>query len=399
MSNINPQNIDGTYPIAGQDNDSQGFRNNFTNTVNNFVFAAAELTDLQNNAILKAPLTSVGQTTLNNNLNNAQLIGAQLLESTYTLNNLTTPSGNLQVSWASGQFQTVTLSSDTTMTFDTSWSGLSGFWTWIRLKVTVSTSSVALTLPAAVSINTANIQGVSGQTVTLPTGVYEFEFATPDGGTTITVRDLLRNYNTEIAGNSATFVTANITGNLIANIITTATGSNGNLTLDPDGTADVVLPNNTSLWILDLTPSINTTSGALIVTGGAGIAGNVNIGGNLTVAGDSTFNGNVIRAGAQIDSGYQYYAPSANTSITANVTVSRLILDPTVDALGIVLTLPGGNVDAKVLTVSSTANIAGMQFIGSYGTTVSPSVNVAIPKGTQIQFFYHAVESKWYKVG
>ena len=399
MSNINPQNIDGTYPRAGQDNDSQGFRNNFTNTVNNFVFAAAELTDLQNNAILKAPLTSVGQTTLNNNLNNAQLIGAQLLESTYTLNNLTTPSGNLQVSWASGQFQTVTLSSDTTMTFDTSWSGLSGFWTWIRLKVTVSTSSVALTLPAAVSINTANIQGVSGQTVTLPTGVYEFEFATPDGGTTITVRDLLRNYNTEIAGNSATFVTANITGNLIANIITTATGSNGNLTLDPDGTADVVLPNNTSLWILDLTPSINTTSGALIVTGGAGIAGNVNIGGNLTVAGDSTFNGNVIRAGAQIDSGYQYYAPSANTSITANVTVSRLILDPTVDALGIVLTLPGGNVDAKVLTVSSTANIAGMQFIGSYGTTVSPSVNVAIPKGTQIQFFYHAVESKWYKVG
>ena len=399
MSNINPQNIDGTYPRAGQDNDSQGFRNNFTNTVNNFVFAAAELTDLQNNAILKAPLTSVGQTTLNNNLNNAQLIGAQLLESTYTLNNLTTPSGNLQVSWASGQFQTVTLSSDTTMTFDTSWSGLSGFWTWIRLKVTVSTSSVALTLPAAVSINTANIQGVSGQTVTLPTGVYEFEFATPDGGTTITVRDLLRNYNTEIAGNSATFVTANITGNLIATIITTATGSNGNLTLDPDGTADVVLPNNTSLWILDLTPSINTTSGALIVTGGAGIAGNVNIGGNLTVAGDSTFNGNVIRAGAQIDSGYQYYAPSANTSITANVTVSRLILDPTVDALGIVLTLPGGNVDAKVLTVSSTANIAGMQFIGSYGTTVSPSVNVAIPKGTQIQFFYHAVESKWYKVG
>ena len=399
MSNINPQNIDGTYPIAGQDNDSQGFRNNFTNTVNNFVFAAAELTDLQNNAILKAPLTSVGQTTLNNNLNNAQLIGAQLLESTYTLNNLTTPSGNLQVSWASGQFQTVTLSSDTTMTFDTSWSGLSGFWTWIRLKVTVSTSSVALTLPAAVSINTANIQGVSGQTVTLPTGVYEFEFATPDGGTTITVRDLLRNYNTEIAGNSATFVTANITGNLIANIITTATGSNGNLTLDPDGTADVVLPNNTSLWIFDLTPSINTTSGALINYGGAGIAGNVNIGGNLTVAGDSTFNGNVIRAGAQIDSGYQYYAPSANTSITANVTVSRLILDPTVDALGIVLTLPGGNVDAKVLTVSSTANIAGMQFIGSYGTTVSPSVNVAIPKGTQIQFFYHAVESKWYKVG
>ena len=30
-SNINPNNIDGTYPVAGQDNDSQGFRTNFTN--------------------------------------------------------------------------------------------------------------------------------------------------------------------------------------------------------------------------------------------------------------------------------------------------------------------------------------------------------------------------------
>ena len=29
-SSINPNNIDGTYPIAGQDNDSQGFRDNFT---------------------------------------------------------------------------------------------------------------------------------------------------------------------------------------------------------------------------------------------------------------------------------------------------------------------------------------------------------------------------------
>ena len=28
-SNINPNNIDTTYPVAGQDNDSQGFRDNF----------------------------------------------------------------------------------------------------------------------------------------------------------------------------------------------------------------------------------------------------------------------------------------------------------------------------------------------------------------------------------
>ena len=47
-SNINPNNINGNFPVAGQDNDSQGFRDNFTNILNNFSFASSEITDLQN---------------------------------------------------------------------------------------------------------------------------------------------------------------------------------------------------------------------------------------------------------------------------------------------------------------------------------------------------------------
>ena len=46
-SQINPNNIDGTYPVAGQDNNSQGFRDNFTNTKTNFQLAANEISDLQ----------------------------------------------------------------------------------------------------------------------------------------------------------------------------------------------------------------------------------------------------------------------------------------------------------------------------------------------------------------
>ena len=42
-SNINPNNIDGSYPVAGQDNNSQGFRDNFTNTATNFQYAADEI--------------------------------------------------------------------------------------------------------------------------------------------------------------------------------------------------------------------------------------------------------------------------------------------------------------------------------------------------------------------
>jgi len=56
MSNINPNNINGSFPVAGQDNDSQGFRDNFTNILNNFSFAKAELEDLASKAVLKNAL-------------------------------------------------------------------------------------------------------------------------------------------------------------------------------------------------------------------------------------------------------------------------------------------------------------------------------------------------------
>ena len=46
-SNINLTNIDTTYPIAGQDNDSQGFRDNFTNINTNFTEAKTEIEALQ----------------------------------------------------------------------------------------------------------------------------------------------------------------------------------------------------------------------------------------------------------------------------------------------------------------------------------------------------------------
>jgi hypothetical protein len=44
---INPSNIDVTYPIAGQDNDTQGFRDNFNNIKNNLTTAKNEISDIQ----------------------------------------------------------------------------------------------------------------------------------------------------------------------------------------------------------------------------------------------------------------------------------------------------------------------------------------------------------------
>jgi hypothetical protein len=46
-STINTNNIDITYPIAGQDNDTQGFRDNFRNIRNNLIVAKNEITEIQ----------------------------------------------------------------------------------------------------------------------------------------------------------------------------------------------------------------------------------------------------------------------------------------------------------------------------------------------------------------
>ena len=48
-SKIVPGNIDGTYPKAGQDNSSQGFRDNFNEIKTNFTEAKSEIEDLQTN--------------------------------------------------------------------------------------------------------------------------------------------------------------------------------------------------------------------------------------------------------------------------------------------------------------------------------------------------------------
>ena len=48
-SSIVPGNIDGTYPTAGQDNSSQGFRDNFNAIKNNFTESKTEIEALQSN--------------------------------------------------------------------------------------------------------------------------------------------------------------------------------------------------------------------------------------------------------------------------------------------------------------------------------------------------------------
>jgi hypothetical protein len=245
MSNINPQSIDGTYPIAGQDNNSQGFRDNFTNTVNNFTFAAAELTDLQQNAVLKAALGSVGQTSVTNDMNYALLTHPQIKAAVETPSlNLTVSTGAFVVNWESGHFQSVTVTGATSFTFS-NWP-VANYYTKLRLQVTVTGGPHNLTFPSGVNLNLSTIQGyTSGQVVSLNTGLYVFEFSTVNAGANVIIEDVLRNVNSgSIVETSIQqyYPTANvaIAGNVgISRILVTPT-PNGGIT---SFFVDVTLPN------------------------------------------------------------------------------------------------------------------------------------------------------------
>lgn len=289
MSNINPQNIDGTFPIAGQDNNSQGFRDNFTNTINNFTFAAAELTDLQTYAVLKGPLGSVGQTgTPINNMNYAFLTSAQLVESVETINQIgnVIAGGSRLLDWTDGHFQTVSVTGSATLSFASTWPQ-ANLWTKLRLRI-LSYGSTALTFPGTVTENIASINGfVSGTTVNLSAGVHEFEFTTYDNGSTVAIHDLMSNLGPVVqqfkpTGNVA--ITANIG---TERLLVTPTPSGG-----------------ITSFFLDVTLPNVQTNGATI-----SISSNVAVG---------TF-----RA---LPSYTSRVSPSANTTIAAGTSVSYIYM-------------------------------------------------------------------------
>jgi len=188
-SQINPYNINGAYPVAGQDNNSQGFRTNFTNTSTNFEYAAQEITALQSNAILKAAIAGV---TLDNDMNGSLLFNAQTQQITRTALAVNAAAGTATVNWTAASYFYFTTSVPTTIVSFPSYpnSGVFGSWT---VAITISNiANNAVTFPAAVTVNT-NIQGwnTSTNTVTFAAiGTYTFEFGTSNGGTVVTVNEV-----------------------------------------------------------------------------------------------------------------------------------------------------------------------------------------------------------------
>jgi hypothetical protein len=241
-SQINPNNIDGEYPVAGVSNNTQGMRDNFTNIKTNFQYAEDELDDLQSKGVFKAALTG---TTLDNNMGNNLIYNARIQGFSGTLIQIANTSGTITVDCSAGPVQTIAMGGNISISFTTATWPAAGSVGIIRLIITVDQAGRTMTLPATVSLGTTGIQGYSANVITFAAaGTYEFGFLTYDQGLTITLFD----YNRPLS-----YYTNPVT--IAANTVSTS-----------------------------------STTGALTVTGGAGIGGNLNVAGNLVTY---TSSGNV----------------------------------------------------------------------------------------------------------
>ena len=440
-SQVNPNNIDGTYPVAGQDNDSQGFRDNFTNIRNNLVYVKAEVEDLQNKAVLKSALTN---TVLDNDFSGNTISSPSLSAWRENYNNIGSASGSVTVNFTNGNFQKITMSGSTTLAFSFP-TNTSNQYASIKLWVNNTDASYTLTLPTICTLgdpdSIAGLAGTNPPVITFSAAEianntdYLFEFFTVDGGTTIGIKDLIRNRDIDLSGMS-------ITGNLTLDGLTVSTydstiASNVSLGSAINATtgSNVVVRSNVG--------STSTTTGALVVVGGVGIAGNSTIAGNVFlgsainattgsnvvvrsnvgststttgalvvvggvgVAGNIFVNGNLIINGGIINPDYFLANVVTGQNLFANVNYNRFIANasPTGTVANLFITLPnsvedGRQLDFTTMTAITSCFVSNMTpgVTSVYGLANTWANSASITSSVSIKLMYSAAVGRWFNV-
>lgn len=343
-SQVNPNNIDGTYPVAGQDNDSQGFRDNFTNIRNNFTYIKSEVEDLQNKAVLKSALTN---TTLDNSLLGNAIVGASLTQWRENFNDIGSVSGSITVDFTNGNFQKITMNGSTTLAFSFP-SNTSGQYASVKLWVHVETAAYTLTLPDIVTLGDpdtiAGLAGTSPPIITFNSAElanstdFFFEFYTFNSGTTIGIKDLTRNRDVDLSGMSIT----------------------GNLSLD------------------GLTVSTYNSS----------------FGSNLTIT------GNIITAGGRINSNFAYITLTNDQNYFANISYQTLYFDTASSATiaNARIALPGTAVDGREINMSFLAPITALWVNSGNTALVKWLPNASVSSGNvSVKFVYSTGAGTWLK--
>lgn len=188
-SQINPNNVNTAYPVAGQDNSTQGFRDNFTNIKLNFTYAASEISALQNSVVYAGNVNDLGGGTLYDvTLQNVKYSTAELFDAA--------PEAN--VNYASGAFQTLTANANVVLNFTNLPSP--GNTAVLTLGVAAQAANTVaepftVTIPG-VDSNISGIIGLNGNVLSFPptnstnAGTHVYQLVTSDQGANFTITPL-----------------------------------------------------------------------------------------------------------------------------------------------------------------------------------------------------------------
>lgn len=152
-SNINSIGIDEFFPIAGQDNDSQGFRDNFNIIKNSLSTAKTEITNLQDNS---ADITKT------NNFNNNIIMNANLLSTTEFVYIVQNATEQTTINWSNGNYQVIQAGNDILITLSgwpTDVYGNDGIGRLAKLRLAISSDGN----PRTITFNDA-----SGRSIRIP---------------------------------------------------------------------------------------------------------------------------------------------------------------------------------------------------------------------------------------
>jgi hypothetical protein len=184
-SAISYESIDQNYPVAGQDNNSQGFRDNFSYIKNGLATAASELTDLQTKVVLTEQLGEGGGAA-DNDFNGSLIRNVEMVQTYGTVRAATDDNS---ITLVEAEYHLLSFNNSTTITLS-GWPGDGSLWTKMRLELkNVSSSSITLDFagPGGSVIK-------SDTTIPLTLAVSDnskfLEVWSADNGSTIFIKDL-----------------------------------------------------------------------------------------------------------------------------------------------------------------------------------------------------------------
>lgn len=182
-------NINVTFPVAGQDNDTQGFRDNYSNIKNGLLALAGEVTTLQSDSAYITQTNNFQQ----NIIQNASLQSVSSVIGTHVLGAI---GGNQTVDYTEGNFQRWNITSATNFSF-TNWPvDANSNYTYgsVVLELSGAVASVATPtsvtfLATKVSLDTSNTQLQNPVSLTT-SSVVRYEVSSWNGNNEIFVRFL-----------------------------------------------------------------------------------------------------------------------------------------------------------------------------------------------------------------